>query len=115
MVAGAPSRTLHAAVAGKEVTAVAEGEAVRLVLAQELVGGHARDGLRGHRAARVVAVEDALHPAEVRDSGAVGPWDDGPLLAVGLREPLHLAVADEGVPREEHFRLRLSCKMGQSS
>ena len=42
MVAGAASRALHAAVAGEEVAAHAEGEAVRRVGAEELGELHSR-------------------------------------------------------------------------
>ena len=46
---------LHSAVAGEEVAAHAEGEAVGLVLAQELPGVHCRYGLGRHVSTGVVA------------------------------------------------------------
>ena len=56
--------TLHPAVAAKEVAAHAEGEAVRVVLAEELVGRH-RCELR-HRCAVPVVVHQALRLVQVR-------------------------------------------------
>ena len=53
--AGAALGALHAAVTGKEVAAHAEGEAVGLVLAQELPGVHGGYRLGRHVSARVVA------------------------------------------------------------
>ena len=91
MEAGAALGALHAAVAGVEVAAHAEGEAVGLVLAQELFAGHLVDGDY-----RPVFTEAASDLVEVLDAGAVG----AEVVVDGL-QPLGLAVAGEGVAAQE--------------
>ncbi len=103
--AGAPVRALHAAVTGEEVTAVAQGKTVSLVLTQKLVGpdgGH----VPGDEEAHVDPVEQpALDLGQVTDERVL------PVVAhlIDLEQPLHLAVAQEGVATQQHLRQR-GCK-----
>ena len=88
MVAGASIRTLHPTITTKEVAAHAQGETVRLVLAEELVrgdGGHLGQG----RVVPVV-VDEAVHVVHVGDGGQ-------PVVVAGVHHPLHLAAAMERV------------------
>ena len=63
MEAGAAVRALHPTVTSEEVTAHAEGEAVRLVLTEELGAGHG-DHPGGGRGVAVV-VDQALRLLQV--------------------------------------------------
>ena len=92
--AGAALRTLHAAVAGKEVTAHAQCEAVRLVGAQEVSLFELLHLDRGRVA--VLVVQLALNLVGICNPGVL------PVLGhlVDLLEPLHLAVAHQRVLRE---------------
>ena len=90
--AGAALGALHAAVAGVKVAAHAEGEAVGLVRAQELVAAHLADG----EDIPVLRSEAAGDLVEVLDAGAAG----AEVVVDGL-QPLGLAVAGEGVAAEE--------------
>ena len=68
--AGAAVRALHPAVASKEVATHAEGEAVGVVLAEELVGGYG--GHLGDCGAVAVVVDQALGVFQVSEVGKSG-------------------------------------------
>ena len=95
--AGAAFRALHAAVASVELAAHAHGEAVRLVLAEELLWPQ-----RGHvMHAGVVGggaqpASDVIEVSQARMGFPHGDVIKGP-------HPLELAVADERIASEEEF------------
>ena len=66
VVAGAVGGALHAAVAGIEVAAEAEREAVGRVVAEKLGGGHRAQGLL-HRQARRQGHQAAAHPTDIEN------------------------------------------------
>ena len=98
MEARASLGTLHATVAGKEVTAHAESEAVRLIGAQKLATLHSHDG--HDTMARLLVIEPALHMVEIHHLGVGASVSH----LVDFLQPLHFAVAVERVGSQEEFR-----------
>ena len=88
MEAGASVWALHATVAAEEVAAHAEGEAVRVVLAEELVGGDA--GHPGHAGGVAVVVDETLGILQVRNVRQS-------VVIPRVHHPLHLAATVEGI------------------
>ena len=98
METGAALRALHATVTAVEVAAHAEGEAVGLVGAEELVGRHAgQAGRAGTVGAVVVDLAGGL--------GQVGQGRQAGRAARGADQPLHLAAALEGVAGQQELWL----------
>ena len=115
MVASAVVWAAHLAVAGVKVAALAEGEAVRLVRAEELLVARLHQGDEG---GRVQVVDQlAVDGLDVDDAGVVVVGVDrvrasrGRHLVVGgvvdRLEPDHVAVALDGVAAEVEGRRRL--------
>jgi hypothetical protein len=87
MEAGASLGALHAAIAGKKVTAHAQGKAMSLVRTHKLTSMHLHDWNWSGQA--ILAIESALNLIEVSDKPVV------PMVGhvIDFLEPFHFTVA----------------------
>ena len=99
VVAAAVGRTRHLAVAGVELAAVAQGEAVRLVGAQKVssAGLH-----QGHVGLLAAVRQPAVDGLEVHDARMLAQV----IGRVDALHPLHVAVAAERISADVKFRKR---------
>ena len=103
-------RTHHSAIAGIEITALAQGETVSLILTQKLIGSHFCDGASGPRP-ELFSECATLHVVQIHDERVLALVRH----LVKLWEPLHFTIADQWIGRQKKLRQAVFCKVKQEN